>query len=203
MSTTNLAAACLSIGLVSAWAESADAGVLTEIHYEGGMLGDVTHARVLLGGLGSGSNGSDGLIFRNLALEGMGSGFFTSPVSSEFNQDAYAMIGLSGDGSGFHHLVLTTPGLTILNGMLFEDLFPGVSEAVLIDQLLTDNPAADDFLRTNFAVLRTPDTMPATCYSFSAAQPFGTLTIDIVSVPAPALAGFLPVLLLAHRRRRS
>lgn len=199
MSSANLKAACLSVGLVSAWAATADAEIITEVRFQTNFPSEVTHARLMLTGLGSGSN----QVFLNiLSLPGSGSGFISSELEAALFGDHYAMVGLYGIGSGAYGVVITTPGLTILDGHLFEEVFPGVSEQLLVQQLLSDSPFVNDFMRTEFAVLRQRQEFSATCYSFSAAAPFGSMSVEVVSVPAPAAAAILPVFLLAHRRRR-
>ena len=201
MSSPNLKAACLSVGLVSAWAATADAEIITEVRYETNFLAEVTHARLMLTGLGSGSN----QVFLNiLSLPGSGSGYISSELEASLFGDHYAMIGLYGAGSGTYGVMITTPGLTILNGLQFEEVFPGVSEQLLVQQLLADSPAVNDFMRSEFATLRTRHEFAATCYSFSEASPFGSMTVEVVTVPAPpaAAAAILPIFYLAHRRRR-
>lgn len=205
MSTTNTAmkSACLSVGLVSAWAPIAGADVLTEVRFECSMSAPVTHARVMLGGLGSGSPGGGGVMLSGVSLPGVGSEFILSSLASSAFGDSFAMVGLTGDGSGALHAVVSMGGLTYLDFASFEQVFPGFSEALLIDQLLTNNPAADNFLRTNFALLLTQQGQSSPCASFSGATPFGSITISAVSVPAPASCALLSLGVLVARRRRS
>lgn len=200
MSTTSYASACLSIGLASAWAPTADAAVQSEIRYQTNLAVDIQHARVMLGGWGSG--GGDCIISAG-TLPGVGSGAFSSELQAGDLGSSYALIGVSMGSAGAAHLVVSAPGLTYI-GTFFEDAFPGWSEQQLIDQLLTDNPAADAFLTDQFLNLQQMYAHDAVCTGFSAGVNIGTVNLSVVSVPAPGagLLGAIPLCLLSHRRRR-
>lgn len=200
MSSNAYTTACLSIGLASAWAPTADAAVQSEIRYQTNLVADVQHARVMLGGWGSG--GGDCIISAG-TLPGLGSGAFTSELEAGDLGSSYAMIGVSFGSGGGAHLVVSAPGLTYI-GMLFEEAFPGWSEQLLIDQLLTDNPAADAFLTDQFLTLQQMYAHDAVCTGFSAGVNVGTVNFSVVSVPAPGagLLGAMPLCLLSRRRRR-
>lgn len=207
MSTTALKSACLSVGLVSAWSPIAGADVVTQVHTQNAMLGDVHHARIMLGGMGSGGSGIPGdLMLSNLYLPGSGSSDFYSTSSLQGIGSGYAMIGLAGEGSGPYHAVVSAPGLTLIGGFVFEQVFPGYSEQQVIDQLLLSTPASDqfvsNFLRTNFALLLTQQGERASCASFSTGVPFGFITISASTVPAPTACALFPLGLFMARRRR-
>ena len=93
MSSGLLKSACLSVGLASAWAPSAEADILTEIHFQAELTHGVEHARVLLGSLGSGSV-ENAIFLRDLSLPGMGSGMFASELALSDFGNAFAMIGI-------------------------------------------------------------------------------------------------------------
>jgi len=175
--------------------------MLTQVHVEANMAGNVSHALMLFGGLGSGGFGPM-LRAHSTVLFNNGTPDFELDLQTSDFGDGFAMVGLTGEGSGFLSLVVSTPGLTYMFGMSFEQAFPGFSEAQLINQLLTNDPAADVFLRTNFDLLRQIDGTDATCVSFSNGADFGTITMEVTSIPAPAVVALLPLGLLLPRRRR-
>ena len=199
MSSGLLKSACLSVGLASAWAPSAEADILTEIHFQAELTHGVEHARVLLGSLGSGSV-ENAIFLRDLSLPGMGSGMFASELALSDFGNAFAMIGILA-GSGDARVVITAGGGSGLYGITFEEAFPGISESVLIDQLITNDPAADGFLLANFAQLSITRGNFNNAAAFSVGEPVGGIIFDVVSVPAPSALGVLAFALIPRRRR--
>jgi len=192
------AAACLSVGLASAWAPTqAEGAVFSEVRIDTNLDSDVSHARLMLCGSGGGWD------FVSLAsLTYIDTFTFQSELEVDPTGTSYAMMGLMDNGSGGLRLVVSHPGLTILNGSLFESVFPGYSEQVLIDMLLNDNPQADSFLMTYASMLGQRSGSSASATGFSVGEDVGDLTVTWTAVPAPSAALLLPVWAAASRRRR-
>lgn len=192
------AAACLSVGLASAWAPTqAEGAVLSEIRIDTNLDADISHARLMLCGSGGGWDFVSGFHLTYLDLYSIQSELPVDPTGT-----SYALMGLMDDGSGALRLVVSHPGLTILNGNLFESVFPGYSEQVLIDLLLNDSPQADSFLMTYSSMLGQRSGSSSSVTGFSVGEDVGDLTVTWTAVPAPGAALLLPVWAAASRRRR-
>lgn len=207
VASNSLAAACLGVGLATAWGPSALGDVQTAVWANSRTNGAISHATVISGGLGSGAaGGGGGIVYRGLSVPAGQSGLsnltilYRSEVATPAFGNSWAMVGIS-EGSGSMHLVVSAPGLTYL-GMAFEQAFPGFNEAQLIDSLLAGGSAGETFLRTNFALLLQGHGQEAHCISFSNGTDFGTLTIGVNQVPTPASAVLMAFAGLAARRRR-
>ena len=203
MSNQAMRTACLSVALATAWAPAAEGDILTRIDGDSSMNHGVDRAVVLMGGRGN-SIAVRAQAIPGEALTGLTHltwlGFSDQPTAN-FG-DSFAMIAVGHGSGGGDFLVVTSPGLTYI-GNFFDVAFPGYSEQVMIDSLLTDGNAAEQFLRTNFALLLQKQGIQAQCTSFSAGADFGTITFTATSVPAPGAACSLaPLGLLALRRRR-
>ena len=110
------------------------------------------------------------------------------------------MIGVYNGSTGDPpHLLVSHPGLTIIFSE-FSAVFPGWSEAQLLDQLASNNPSALSFLFTNFNLISTPIGSTAGAAAFSVGFPVGSITVSYV--PAPGLLGAAPLAVFAARRRR-
>jgi len=196
-------AACLSIGLATAWAPIAEADVMTRVRVENSTPTALSHAFLLMGSPGS---GAPGVMMSNVGFSyGTPDFILDQRAPSDFGS-GYAMIAVTGIGSGAPPggvlgLVVSAPGLTYI-GSFFEQAFPGWSEPQLIDQMMHGGPLPEMFLRTNFAVLMQGLGQTATCTKFSQGEAFGTMHVSIEAVPAPAALAVLPMGLFALRRRR-
>lgn len=204
--SSSLAAACMAAGLASAWTPSAMGDVMTRIDVESTLAGDVSHAVVLFNSFGSGSGGPGTAVTFDL-LQGVqvgGDPWRTFEISSntfaDFG-DSYAMLAIYGKGSGGQGLVVSTPGLTVIIGVSFENAFPGFSEQVLIDDMLTGGNLAEAFLRTNFALLLTPAGTRSDAVAFSQGAPFGGITFTATAIPAPSAFAVLTAGAFASMRR--
>lgn len=190
--------ACLTVGLVSAWAPVAEAEIQTRVRVTETMPEDVSHSILMIAGTGSGSN--DYLMLHNIGWSVGTPDFFLDRPMNEVTR--FAVLGLTGVGSGFMHLVVSSPGLTYINGMAFEQAFPGVSEQALIDQLWTGGPGADAFFRGHAEMLLQGANGTANVHKFSTGSAFGLMSIEVTAVPTPGVLAVTPLALLAFRRRR-
>ncbi|MCE9620513.1 MAG: hypothetical protein K8R92_11495 [Planctomycetes bacterium] len=204
MPKTNLQAACLAVGLVSAWAPVASADVVTEVRNNAHLGGDLTHTLLMFSGTGS---GAPGIVLTDLMIspECSCSWGVTNPAS-EFG-DSFAMLGLaggtgSGSGGDGYHLVMSFGSLTRLFGNEFSTAFPGFQESAIIDSLLTDTQLAQAFLRAQFGDIGTANGKTSGVVAFSEGVDFGTVNFSVVPVPAPSAFACLPFYLLQRRRRR-
>jgi hypothetical protein len=200
-------AACLAVGLVSAWAPVAEAGTVgfeTEVHYTSSFSLTVIHGLLLVSGTGSGGDGSGGVVFSNLTIPaGTGSGGWGSFHRYSDYGNSFAMIGLgSGSGGDGMHLIMSMGHLTHLDGTLFTQLFPGVSEAAIMDSLLTGSPLAENFLRDQYNNIRTPNGDSSVVTAFSGALDIGQISFSVIPGPSAAALGFVPLAALARRGRR-
>lgn len=200
MSAGLLKSACLTVGLVSAWSPSVEADILSEVHFRTELAGGVTHARILLGSLGSGAPGQS-VFLRDISLPGFGSGSFTSELPRSAFGDLFAVIGVFGE-PGAQRLMVTAGGGSGLFGVAFEDAFPGASEPLLIDQLVSNDPAADAFLTSNFALMGIGQGLLNNAVAFSLGEPIGGIQIRVVSVPGPGAISIAALAFMPRRRRR-
>ena len=206
-----LAAACLAVGLVSAWTPECQAAPQTRIDYQTNLTGlsSLTYMHVMFGvaGVGSGGPGSSPLELRGGSLPGFGSGFFTSEIDTASFGDSFAMIGVSlgsanPGGTSGQRLLVSWDHLTYIGDIRFEQTFPGFTEAGLIDELINGGPGPSLFLSTFFPVLRVANGEASSCFTFESPDPLGTTRFSVSSIPAPGLFGLLPVGFVALRRRR-
>lgn len=207
-----LAAACLSVGLASAWTPHAKANVSVDVTIEADFVGDVTNAIFLLSTPDASSGGSAGFVISDPALLGgtiPREGWLTfirfDGVAADNLGVGYAMLGLTQRATGERSLVVTGDHLTIVLGVSFEEAFPGFSEGELIHELLTGGAGGEAFLRSNFAALITPYGAESTATAFTLGEPFGSMTLSVAVVPAPSAAAAVVtvgLIGLARRRRR-
>jgi hypothetical protein len=197
-----MAAACLAVGLVSAWAPESKADIQqTRVDYQTNLNSNLTYLIVMFGSLGSGSQGTSPVALTLALLPGIGSGNFTSDIARSNFGDSFAMMGVS-EGSGAQHLVISWDHQTFPLQLQFDQLFPGFSESGLIDQLIHGGSGPELFLRTNFAILLAGHGETSNCFSFSTPEDFGTVSFSVTEIPEPAVLGLLPIGFLALRRRR-
>ncbi|MBX3385227.1 MAG: hypothetical protein KF768_01505 [Phycisphaeraceae bacterium] len=202
-----LAAACLSIGLVNAWAPEAKAGMPVQVTIESNLLGDVTNAMLLLSNPDA-SSGVPGFLIADPALAGgvvpgcCLTWMIFDGVSAASFGSGYAMLGLTQHTDGTRSLVVSGNNLTHSHGLSFEQAFPGWTEGALIDELLSGGAGGEAFLRTNFAVLFTPHGAEADAVSFSLGAPFGTLRLDVTVIPSPGVGALVSLGLIGLVRRR-
>lgn len=196
-STSAYAKACLSIGLASAWAAPSEGAIQSEVSIQSNLPGDLSHARLMLCGSGGGWD-----VVGNLSLPGVGSGYFQSELAVDPTGTSYSMVGLMDDGSGAMRLVVSHPGLTIIYGDTFENVFNGYSEATLVDLLLNDDPQADWFLLVFADMLDQTTGLQSEWAGYSVGEHVGELTVTWTAIPSPGAIALLPVWLLAARRRR-
>lgn len=197
-STSAYATACLSIGLASAWAPSqAEGAIQSEIRVETNLQADVTHARIMLCGSGGGWDfvSIGGLTY----IDGF---TFQSELEVDPTGSSYAMLGLMEDATGASRLVVSHPGLTIIYGHAFEEVFPAYSEQTLINLLRADSPQADSFLMTYASLLSQSSGLGSQVAGFSLGEYVGDITVTWTAVPAPGAAILLPAWFVAVRRRR-
>jgi|GEM_PF-2153885 len=198
MPNPSLQRACLSVGLVAAWAPVADADAMTEVRVDLNLTGDTTHlshARLMV----CNQSGAVWDNFSAASLPGIGSGSFTSQQTFDPATTLYAMVGIS-HGSGGPNLMVSFAHLTRLD-VSFESIFPGVSEQGLMDMLLTDDPGVDGFLLAHFDTMGQFSGQPSEAYHFSNATPIGSITVTVIPAPG-GLALAVPAAMLAFRRRR-
>jgi len=200
MLKSSLQTACLAVALVSAWGPSADAQVNSEIRWQSNLTSNVSHARLMLGGSGSGGNGGSANIWTEISMPGIGSGSWGSSLTVEQLGSSFALMGIY-NGSGGERLMVSIGSLTVIYGQTFEAAFPGFSEPAILDQLRTGSPLATDFLISNFSLISSSLGSGSECAAFSIGEPVGFLTID-VGIPAPSALGLGTLLVLARRRRR-
>lgn len=203
-----LAAACLTVGLSSAWAPAAKADLPTEVRISSSLAGDVAHAIILLGDVDPA--GVPGVVISDPTLAGgviSGGGWMTIIHYSDLSVDdfgaGYAMVGVRELSDGTPSLVVSGGGwLTHIPGASFEEVFPGYSQGELIERVMAGGPEGESFLRDNFSELMTPYGTESAAFAFSQAVEFGGLTIDVVAVPAPGALAIAPLAILAAQRRR-
>lgn len=200
MSNSAVRSACLAVGLVSAWAPDAEAGTFTEVRVDADFGADLTHAMLMLGSTGS---GGPGITLSGLSIDGMGSGYFYSPLELDSFGTSFAMLGLSGgSGSGGHHLVMSTGHLTHFFGSEFSTAFPGVIEQEIIDSLLAGTPLAQSFLAAQFSQTGINYGEISGVVSFSVGVDIGSVSVTVTTVPTPSVLGALPLVFACRRRRR-
>lgn len=198
----------MAVGLVSAWGASAEAGVVneTEVQFSSHLSVGVSHALLLMGGTGSGGDGTGaggGVVFNNLTIPaGTGSGGWGSFHHASEYGDSFAMLGISLGSGGELHLVVSLAHLTHINGTPFTDLFPGMSEQALIESLQFGTPLAEAFLRDQFGNLRTLDGQSTVVTAFSGAHDIGEISFSVVPGPSAAAMGFVPFAAFIRRGRR-
>jgi len=204
MPQTSLQKACLTVGLATAWGAVSDAQADSRIHFETSLGSDLTHARLMLGGTGSGALLT---IFDRLTLPGSGSGDIFTTIPGSGLADSFVLMGIYHGSGGGDRLLVSFPGLTIIVNHTFEDVFPGYSETLLIDQLLHDAVSPSDFMISTYALTAVGHGSGsmgndfAHCAAFSLAEDVGTVRVGVFDVPAPSLLIAAPLMLLPRRRR--
>lgn len=203
-----LAAACLAVGLASAWAPEAQAAPQTRIDYQTSLT-SLTYMHLMIGvaGVGSGGPGIAPVELTGLSLPGPGSGFFTSEIDTASFGNSYMMIGISqaSHPQASPRLVVSMDGQTFVPTLSFEQRFPGFTEAGLINDLINGGPGPSQFLRAFYPTLHEPLGEESNCFRFDSPDPLGTVSFSVSNIPTPAsgLLGLLPAGYLTLRRRRS
>lgn len=204
-SNAALAAACLSVGLVNAWAPAASGAVeFPAAKITSNLQEGISHAIILMGDLGS-----DGVVIADPVLPGgiISSGgwvtwAFDATLTADDYGSGYAMIGIRDLGNGLQSLVVGGNNLTWQFGASFEEAFPGYSADILLERILAGGPDGEAFLRDHFSTLITPYGMPAQAVAFSQGVDFGTLTVEIFIIPAPGVSAIMAIGLAASLQRR-
>lgn len=186
--------ACLGATIAVAWAGSSAPAIADgpefvsdTVYIRTSFFHSVSHAHFVA---------FNSLTFLDIDIGAMPAGnAFTSVTlgtgsGSSFAVDRYAIVGAA------HLTHLTRLGIMMgfnsgpsVNGQAFESIFPGSSEAQVMDALLTSSPALDQFfsrMPTSPVSLLTVDAPSAyDAFHFSNATPFGTIQASFSPIPEP------------------